>query len=239
MATVRRIDGTRARPARAARKGAPAAVTTSAPPAPRPGQSPRDVARAARESVYREHILRAAEKVFADQGFDAAKVQDISRLAGLSMGSIYAIFPGKEQIFASIIDTRGKQILGLVRGVVGRGAPPLETLEELARAYIDFFFDDRDFLRMHIRTGSAWALRAAYPETRHALSETIHAMQAEIFARGIADGVFIDEDPAYLSVLLSGIDQIHLAHWVAGGMKGTREELRERFLRMIRRTFLR
>jgi len=49
---------------------------------------PRDEARRARTGVYRSHILEAAEQVFAERGFAAAKLQDISRLAGLSMGTI-------------------------------------------------------------------------------------------------------------------------------------------------------
>lgn len=201
--------------------------------------SPRAAAREARESVYREHILAAGEKVFAEQDFDAAKVQDISRLAGLSMGSIYALFPSKEQIYASIIEKRGNELLELVQGIAAANQEPVEALEALVTTYIDYFYEHTDFLRMNVRTGAAWALRMSYPGTRAQLADTIHRLQSEIFARGVAAGVYIDEDPAYLGVLFSGIDQIHLAHWVAGGMKDSRDELRERLLRVVRKTFLR
>jgi AcrR family transcriptional regulator len=203
------------------------------------GASPRAAAREARESVYREHILAAGEKVFAQQDFDAAKVQDISRLAGLSMGSIYALFPSKEHIYASIIETRGNELLELVQGIVAEEREPLAALEALATAYIEYFHAHPDFLRMNLRTGAAWALRMTYPGTRAALADAIHALQGKIFARGVAAGVFIDEDPSYLGVLFSGIDQIHLAHWVANGMKDPPEELRDRLLRVVRKTFLR
>lgn len=203
------------------------------------GRGPRAVARAARESLYREHILFAAERVFADQGFEAAKVQDISRLAGLSMGSIYSLFPGKEQLFASIIERRGNELLELARSVVEAHPNPVDALEKLSAAYVSYFFDHPDFLRMHIRTGTSWALQPTSAESRRALSDRIHTLQSDVFARGIAAGAFIDEDPSYLAVLFSGIDQAHLSHWVATGMRGSREELLERFLRILRRTFLR
>ncbi|HZR83480.1 MAG TPA: TetR/AcrR family transcriptional regulator [Candidatus Binatia bacterium] len=202
------------------------------------GTGPRAVAREARENLYREHILIAAERVFADQGFDAAKVQDISRLAGLSMGSIYTLFPGKEQLFASIIDRRGNELLALARSVVAEHADPVRALEELARAYVAYFHEHPDFLRMHLRTGTSWALQPAVG-ARRALSEKIHALQADIFARGVASGAFIDEDPAYLAVLFSGIDQAHLSQWVASGMPGSLDDLSARFLRIVGRTFLR
>jgi AcrR family transcriptional regulator len=202
--------------------------------------SPRAAAREARESVYREHILAAGEKVFAEQDFDAAKVQDISRLASLSMGSIYALFPSKEQIYASIIAKRANELLSLVQSIRDAELAPLEALDALVTTYIDYFHAHPDFLRMNVRTGAAWALRGMH-ETgpRAQLADTIHGLQRDIFARGVAAGVFIDEDPGYLGVLFSGIDQIHLAHWVAGGMKASRDELRERLLRVVRKTFLR
>lgn len=220
-------------------------ASRSAPPPARPvrrgraAASPRAAAREARESVYREHILAAGEKVFAAQDFDAAKVQDISRLAGLSMGSIYALFTSKEQIYASIIEQRGNELLLLVQQIAAANHPPGEALDALVTTYIDYFCAHTDFLQMNVRTGAAWALRMSYPGTRAALAATIHGLQREIFARGVAAGVYIDEDPAYLGVLFSGIDQIHLAHWVAGGMKDSRDELRDRLLRIVRKTFLR
>lgn len=219
--------------------GARAATAASARRANRGGASPRVAAREAREAVYREHILQAGEKVFAEQDFESAKVQHISRLAGLSMGSIYAIFPSKEQIYASIIEQRGNELLALVQGIVAAREEPVRALEALATAYIDYFHAHPDFLRMNLRTGAAWALRMSYPGTRAALADTIHGLQRDIFARGAEEGVFIDEDPAYLGVLFSGIDQIHLAHWVATGMKDSREELLGRLLRVVRKTFLR
>lgn len=220
-------------------------VSRAAPPPgrstrrPRAAASPRAAAREARESVYREHILAAGEKVFAEQDFDSAKVQDISRLAGLSMGSIYALFPSKEQIYASIIEQRGNELLTLVQGIAAADLAPLDALDALVTTYIDYFHANPDFLRMNVRTGAAWALRMNYPGTRAVLADTIHGLQRDIFARGVAAGVYIDEDPAYLGVLFSGIDQIHLAHWVAGGMKDSRDELRDRLRRVVHKTFLR
>src|SRR5262245_18124092 len=123
--------------------------------ASKPGRSPRAEARQAREEVYREHVLAAAEKVFAEDGFEAAKLLDISRRAGLSMGSIYALSPGKEQIYEAINDRHAAELFDLIRAIVAKGDDPLATLEALAGTYIDYFHAHPDFLRMHVRTGTA------------------------------------------------------------------------------------
>lgn len=202
----------------------------------KPDSTPRAAARAARESVYREHILTAAERVFAEKPFEEAKVQDISREAGLSMGSIYGLFPSKEQIFDTITEERGSEITALVRAVIAENDDPLRAIEAIATTYIHYLHDHPDFLRMNLQTGAAWALK---PRTAQNVAEEIHDLQAGVFARGIEARVFVDEDPAYLATLLTGIDQIHLAHWVQTGMKQPREELLADFLRLVRRTFLR
>ncbi len=205
----------------------------------RKAAGPREAAREARESLYREHVLSTAEAVFAEQGFEAAKVQDISRQAGLSMGSIYGLFAGKEQIFAAILERRREQILALAGEALAPGLAPATELDALARAYIAFFFAHPNFLRMHLRLGAAWATiaRTAASDS-HPIIVEILALQTALFRRGVEAGVFVDEDPTYLGALFSGIDQIHLANWVGHGMQEDLASLQENFLRLVRRVFL-
>lgn len=215
---------------------APSAETTQTA-----SPNPREAAKEAREALYRDHILKVAEQVFGEQGYEGAKVQDISRLAGLSMGSIYALFPGKEQIFAAIMEMRRAEFLAIIRDHTERFPEPLACLEALSRAFIQYFHDHRDFLRMQLRLGAAWAGSQDPSNSRPgaAVAAEIHQLQVGIFERGVRAGVFIDEDPAYLETLFSGIDQIHLGHWLSRGGKESVAELTESFLRIIRRTFVR
>ena len=84
----------------------------------------KDAARKARNDVYRQHILEAAEEVFADKGFEAAKLQDIGTRAGLSMGTIYAIFPGKTELFTAILEERGREVADLVEAIARAETSP-------------------------------------------------------------------------------------------------------------------
>ena len=202
-------------------------------------RKPRDEARRARTDVYRQHIVEAAEQVFAERGFAAAKLQGISRLAGLSMGTIYAIFASKTVLYRAILEERGQELLGLARQVAGRQAPPAEALDALIALYIDYFVAHPAFLRMHLRAGTSWALTPSGTAAQVKHWEDVHALQADIFRRGIADGVFVDEDPGYLARVFSALDQVLLADWVAGGMKARREELVDRLRVQVERTFAR
>jgi len=201
---------------------------------------PREAVRKARTDLYRQHIVEAAEQIFADRGFETAKLQDISQLAGLSMGSIYAIFPSKAELVKAILEERAQEMLALAREVAQRGLPGRETLRALIEAYIDYFISHPHFLRMHLRQGSSWVLSPS-PDTEARVQHwnEVHGIQTEIFRRGITEGAFIEEDPAYLAKLFSAMDQVLLAHWADEGMSAGRGELVERFHRLAERVFCR
>lgn len=203
-----------------------------------PEPSARDRAREARNDVYRAHILASAEAVFADSGFEAAKLQDISKRAALSMGTIYAIFPGKVELLAAILELRGGEMLAVAREICGRGEPAMITLEALIDGYIGYFAEHPAFLRMHLREGGSWVLTPGDGVSGRAqIWKEIHATQTELFRRGIKAGVFVSEDPEFLAKIFSALDQVLLADWVASGMKQSPADLGKRLRALAVRTF--
>lgn len=59
------------------------------------------VTEAYREAA-RAKILRAAEKVFARKGYNAASVDDIVKESSLSKGALYGYFDSKEELFLAL-----------------------------------------------------------------------------------------------------------------------------------------
>ena len=59
----------------------------------------REKVRQARHGAYRDLILEAAQRVFAEKGYGEAKVADIAQAAGVATGTVYAIFPGKQDLY--------------------------------------------------------------------------------------------------------------------------------------------
>lgn len=97
-------------------------------------------------------ILKAAEEIFAEEGFDGARVDEIARRAGVNKALIYYYFESKEQIleelskkhFQGIIDTR-KELLkknNLDQGLTR------EVIENLIESLVFTLLGERkDFLR--------------------------------------------------------------------------------------------
>ncbi|MEQ3550012.1 TetR/AcrR family transcriptional regulator [Pseudonocardia nematodicida] len=51
----------------------------------------------------RAALLEAAREVFAERGYEGASVDDIARVAGVSVGSIYSRFGNKETLFRALV----------------------------------------------------------------------------------------------------------------------------------------
>jgi AcrR family transcriptional regulator len=203
-----------------------------------PSRKARDAAREARNEVYRHHILEAAERVFAERGYEAAKVAEIAGDCALSMGTIYAIFPGKAELYAALLEDRGQELLRLARDGAARDLPPRRALLALADVYIDYFVEHPAFLRMHLRSGASWALGPATGAPAQVGTwREIHTLQADIFRRGVAAGDFVEQDPEYLARTFSAMDQVLLADWVAGDMRDDRDALSRRLREMVERAF--
>ena len=65
----------------------------------------------ARQKAYRQVILSAAERVFANYGFEAAKIQMIAEEADVSVGTIYSVFGSKSELFGVVLTHRLPELL--------------------------------------------------------------------------------------------------------------------------------
>jgi AcrR family transcriptional regulator len=61
-------------------------------------------------------LVRAATDVFAEEGYEGARVQDIAARAGYTTGAIYAHFNGKTGLLASVLAEYGGSFVASVAG---------------------------------------------------------------------------------------------------------------------------
>jgi AcrR family transcriptional regulator len=59
---------------------------------------------AGHDPAKRQQIIEGARRVFMNMGFDAASMNDITREAGVSKGTIYVYFANKEELFEAIVE---------------------------------------------------------------------------------------------------------------------------------------
>jgi AcrR family transcriptional regulator len=63
------------------------------------------------KALFRNAILDSAESVFAEKGFQAARIQDIAERARIAVGTVYNHFTQKEDVLAALLEERSEQML--------------------------------------------------------------------------------------------------------------------------------
>jgi AcrR family transcriptional regulator len=78
-------------------------------------------------------LLAAALEVFAEKGYAATRLEDVAARAGVSKGTIYLYFEGKEALFKAAIEAAMTPAIEAVEAVVNDAGKPAA---ELLRAFV-------------------------------------------------------------------------------------------------------
>ncbi|HVV32426.1 MAG TPA: TetR/AcrR family transcriptional regulator [Vitreimonas sp.] len=93
-----------------------------------------------------EEILEAALDEFTENGFDAARMEDIAKRAGLSKAGVYLYFPSKIALLEALIDAKVAPLARLVRTIAEHSADnPMMALRMMAGAAAMKLQDARTF----------------------------------------------------------------------------------------------
>jgi len=167
-----------------------------------------------REAVYRQAISEAAERLFAEKGSDRSRMREIAEEAGVSLGTLYGVIDGKKSLFAGIHETRLREFLDCIRSARDAHEGILESHLAVLRSGAEYFLDRPDFLRMCCRDGYGWASAFTASAGGSELWNEGISIPRELFARGIAEGIYVDEDPGLLARKMLAIKQVELTHWI-------------------------
>ena len=88
-------------------------------------------------------LLAAAERIFARDGFEAARLEDIAAGAGYTRGAFYANFGGKEEIFFALLEQWVWHRIDSVRTVLRKQKTPRQKLAALRKYYAEIAKDRR------------------------------------------------------------------------------------------------
>ncbi|HTE42209.1 MAG TPA: TetR/AcrR family transcriptional regulator [Steroidobacteraceae bacterium] len=96
----------------------------------------------------RERLLDEGEKLFLSKGYAGASVNEIVRMAGGSLATLYGEFGSKEGLFAEIMRRRASSIFDCDTAVCDRYKSPRAALHVLATRLLDKRLSD-DFLALY------------------------------------------------------------------------------------------
>src|ERR1700686_983041 len=134
-----------------------------------------------RTEATRRKLLAAAERIFARDGFEAARLEDIAAGAGYTRGAFYANYGGKEEIFFDLLEKWTQERIDSVTAVLRKHKNPQRKLSALRKHYAGIARDRR--LVLISLEFKLFALR--HPEAHARLRDRhrrIRAKWGELFA---------------------------------------------------------
>ncbi|NTX05657.1 MULTISPECIES: TetR/AcrR family transcriptional regulator [Myxococcus] len=156
----------------------------------------------------RAKLLKAAESVFGEKGYERASIADITRKGGVALGTFYVYFPDKQSIFVEVVDDLGTRL----RRLIGESTAACDSRMDVEREGLRTFFQ---FVRQHPNL---------YRVVRQAefVDADCYRRYYDRFAKGYVNGLSIAMDagevrrmdPEALAYCLMGIADFLGMRWV-------------------------
>jgi TetR/AcrR family transcriptional regulator, fatty acid metabolism regulator protein len=158
-------------------------------------------------------ILEAAVRVFAAQGYDASRIADVAKEAGVAYGLVYHYFGSKEAVLEAVFREAWGRLLAAVALAEETGGDAAEQLALVVRIVFRAWRDDPDLVRLLVREITR------SPHIQDELDEIGQAFASlqRIVARGQSEGSFRPGlDPQLCAWMLYGALEEVLTGWVLG-----------------------
>ncbi len=105
-----------------------------------------------KRETNRRRILEASRKVFFEEGFEAANLDEVARRANVAKGTIYRYFESKAELYVAVLAADADVFVTRMRETLDQTLPPSEQILKTGRFYFQHYFEHRRYFRIF------WAL---------------------------------------------------------------------------------
>lgn len=151
-----------------------------------------------------ERILRAAEKLFAEQGFDAVSMNAIAVAASICKANVFHHFNSKQALYLAVLQNACRNATQHLDALDQPGIPLAERLAQFTRAHLEDLLNQDRLTRLMLRE-----LLGGNPRTAQDLAEKVYGEKFSRFVTILRDGqdsgeLRADIDPAMVATVLLG-----------------------------------
>ncbi|MBW2271670.1 MAG: TetR/AcrR family transcriptional regulator [Deltaproteobacteria bacterium] len=163
--------------------------------------SPQPTRRAQRT---RRVLLEEAERLFAENGFEATRLEDVATAVGIRRASIVYHFKDKRELYDAVLADVFSAYHAELASIFDTPGPLRERIEDAVRAWVDFVFRRPSLARILLRE-IANAGPAGSPAVRTHIQPFWKLIQR-----------FIEENKAHEGSTAIPIDAVYIAGAIAG-----------------------
>lgn len=96
-----------------------------------------------RTEITRARFIQSAEKIFARDGFEAAKLEEIAADAGYTRGAFYSNFESKEDLFFALLEKEITARIAALEREMAKVEEPESKLETMRQFFLSKAIDRR------------------------------------------------------------------------------------------------
>jgi len=181
-----------------------------------PVLSPKERRRAEDLARRRRDAIQAAAGVFAEKGFHDAQMTEIAARAELSRATLYALFEGKDELYAEVVATTARGVRDSVRAQVAEIEDPGERLLGVIDALFACFEASQDLLRIYTRAthGLSFRIRQELGDESFRVFEEFGDWVTELAEAAGRSDRLEGLDPRALATALIGSVTLTATRWI-------------------------
>jgi len=158
--------------------------------------------------------LPAAATVFAELGFDQARMEDVAAGCGIPKPTLYYHFGGKEEILAWLLERLLRDLSSEVGAILDRDEPSRARLTQVFTAYLQMFADHPDVARVLL---TELGRITRIPELADSIWSAFHEPLRKLLDEGQRDGTLRSLDPETTASAVFGSVTMVGLHYVLIG----------------------
>jgi TetR/AcrR family transcriptional regulator, cholesterol catabolism regulator len=152
----------------------------------------------------RSEVIATAAELFAERGYQATSMSELTAATGLAAGGLYHYIEGKDELLILICDELLDPLLVRAREIVAGEAPPAEQLRSLLHAWLEQIASHRDHMLVFAQERHVIEREPQWRRVR-AQRKEFEQLLDDVLARGEADGSMRFEDRPFALLTLLGM----------------------------------
>jgi len=167
-------------------------------------------------ALRRAELLAAAEALFQEKGYHGTTMAALAEAAELPLATIYTFFPGKEQIYFTLIEEQAAELFAAVEAAAAGAEPGLTRLLAVVERVVAFFEAHRAFFQLFIatRSGFEWTVKDDLGEAVNRIYNRHLDLMESIVAEAIERGEIKNHPPAEITHAIAGLMNAFIFQWV-------------------------
>ncbi|MCY9695724.1 TetR/AcrR family transcriptional regulator [Paenibacillus alginolyticus] len=182
--------------------------------------------------MSKEKIIQTAVEVFSENGYHRASMDEIALRANVAKGTLYYHFPGKAQLFKTLVKDGFQEIIDKVQADLKANLTLEEQIKRIIRHNLDLFLESSRLAHIVFNELSNGIDQEVLEELKKLRIDYIHFL-ASVLEEGKHEGVLRDVNCNLAAAGIVGMLDSACNYFLNNKHEGSRDQIEQFFYTII------